>query len=249
MKKVLLAGDSWGYGAGFVHDANGVEGYGILTAEAFTEYDFTNVSHRGGLNSESVQNIKDCLDKADYDSIFWIQTDPMRELRSVMLEWDPLATTQGAFVGLTATGVEVCSTQNLIKLMEQLLSESYRDLNKIAADHNKKIHCLGGCSMLHPSISQHENLIPIIPSIIQFLVPSFTEDTFVYDTNWMHLMILHADSHAVNKIFSDNLREVVDLCHPKISKVFGCHAHFSVDSCHPDPDGLRLWAAECKKYI
>lgn len=248
MKKVLLAGDSWGYGAGYVY-CNGVEGPGILTAEVFTEYDFTNVSRRGGLNSESVRNIKDCLLPADYDSIFWIQTDPMRELTNIFLEWKQITPTHGLHVGLTAYGVEVCSTQNLIKLMEQFLSESYHDLNKIAADHNKKIHCLGGCSMLHPSISHYENLIPIIPSIIQFLVPSFTEDTFVYDTNWMHMMILHADSHAVNKLFSDNLREVVDLYHPKISKVFGYHAHFSVDSCHPDPDGLRLWAAECKKYI
>ena len=247
MKKVLLAGDSWGYGAGYIY-YNGVEGPGNLTAEAFTEYDFTNVSRRGGLNSESVQNIKDCLAQTDYDSIFWIQTDPMRELTLVFLEWEETSPGNGRYASLSAYGAKVCSTQNLIKLMEQLLSESYSALNKIAADHNKKIHCLGGCSMLHPSISEHKNLIPIIPSIMQFLVPSFKEDSIVYESQWFRQIIEHADAHEVNQTFSDNLRELVEVYYPK-QAFMGQAPHFQEDSHHPDPAGLRLWAAECKKYI
>ena len=243
MKKILLAGDSWGYAAGY-DDQPGF----ILTADAFPEYDFTNVSERGGLNSKSIQFIKDGLNNIDYDTIFWIQTDPMRDLRLEFLEWDE-GHGAGKCISLSEYGVEICSTVNLVRFIENLITDSYSRLNTIAGDANKKIHCLGGCSMLHPSISLFPNLIPIIPSIVQFLVPTFTEDTFIYDTNWLHLMILYADSHAVNKTFSDNLRAVVDLSHPKESKIFGYVPHFSLDSHHPDPEGLLLWAAECKKYI
>jgi hypothetical protein len=62
-------------------------------------------------------------------------------------------------------------------------------------------------------------------------------------------MIRYADTHTVNQIFSDNLREVVDLYYPKESKIFGRAEHFTIDPTHPDTAGLVLWTAECRKYI
>jgi hypothetical protein len=248
MKKILMTGDSWGYGAGYSLGNNIV----ISPADIFTDCDFTNECKPGLKNSDTIGTIAAQLSNSYYDAIFWIQTDPMRDLWEVFAQnslgapgdWSKDCT-------LTEYGINICSTTNLVKYIENLLFESYKQLNIIAKTWNKKIYCLGGCSMLHPKIRKYSNLIPIIPSIIQFLVPTFKKDTFLYNTHWLTTIIQYHDNYVVNQTFKDNLREIIDLYHPKETEIFGLANYFkyTTDYYHPDPEGMRLWTTECKRYI
>jgi hypothetical protein len=249
MKKVLLSGDSWGFGAEYKHGTNSKDFF--HTKELFVEHDFTNVSRPGSLNSESISEIENELSKKDYDAIFWIQTDPIRDvwIDKWAVGWFHNFRTEK--IVLTEYAIEICSTINLVKYIETLLFKTYSNLNKIAEASNKKIYCLGGCSMLHPEIRNYTNLIPIIPSIAQFLESEFTEDSFIYDTYWMTALIQYADTHKVNKIYHDNLCEVTELFLPKSTWFFKKSKYFNPleDPWHPSKEGLMLWVEQCKKYI
>lgn len=251
-KKVLMSGDSWAFGSGRVffdgnHHIFGLPATdtGIHMRDLFTEYEFTNYPFLGGHNIQSVEAIKNALSSEEFDYIFWVQTDPMRDIASVKPHKfnEPVV--------LTDSMIDLASSSNILQFMENKLTKTYLELDKVAADAGVKIHCVGGCSMLHHTISEFENLLPIMPSIIQFLIPTFTQDTIVFNTAWITGMIDYERTHTVNEVFSANLREIADIYHAKSTVAFGSEPYFicGSDREHPSPAGITCWTTECKTYI
>ena len=247
-----MSGDSWAFGSGKVffdgnHHLFGTPttNLGMHMQDLFNEYDFTNYPFLGGSNSQSVQAIKNALANEKFDYIFWIQTDPMRDIAPCKYH------VLNEPIELTSNMIDLASSCNIVQFMEDALLNTYSELAQIAAAADVKIHCVGGCSMLHHTISSYENLLPIIPSIIQFLIPTFTQDTIVFDTAWLTGMIVHEHTHSVNAVFSANLRELVEIYHAKSTIAFGSTPYFICgnDRTHPSPDGLICWTNECKSYI
>ena len=237
MKKILFSGDSWAAGCDYLNDS-----YRPLK-DFFPEYDFDNVAKPGNSNLSSAEHLRTALSGNKYDYVFWVQTDPMRDVPG-------LISSTGAYENTTLTpaGINLLSTVPLLTLMNELLDAAYNHLNEVAIENSTKIYCIGGCSMLHPRIGRFSNLVFFIPSIIKLLMPGY-EDSIITNTYWISKMAEHAEKNEINKIFNENLHIAVNAYHPKERKIFSSKPYFDTDGHHPNSLGTAKWAERCKQFI
>lgn len=164
---IVIAGDSWGCGEwDYIDDITlGVTHLGL--EKYFTDYGCKvhNLSRGGASNSDSIKQLNyNFLKWAKPDIIFWLQTDPMRDLRPYEKSSFPQ------------------TISDLIKQQNVLLEKTYTTLNSLGM----KIHCLGGTFKLSPSITSYPNLILLINSIIDFLgskAPEFWISDWIHNEN------------------------------------------------------------------
>lgn len=144
---IVIAGDSWGCGEWAVVDKKyavvhkGLEQYLI-------DYgcEVINVSVPGNSNIISANALKDAVSQFNPSYCFWFQTDPMRDLRP----YDP------------DTFPRRLSELHLTQYNK--LVEVYKLLSEI----DMPVHCMGGTVKLNLHLlSAHDNLVPLIPSIIE----------------------------------------------------------------------------------
>jgi len=153
---VLISGDSWGCGEWNnqkvphslrmlkkrcnIHRGleQFLESYGCIVY---------NVSEGGASNKDSTRRLAKKIEKTNPDFIFWIQTDPIRDLKPYTEEGFPK------------------TIEEITVLQENLLKKTYEFLGSL----NKKIYCMGGVFKLNETLMRdHSNLYPLIPSIIEF---------------------------------------------------------------------------------
>lgn len=203
---ILIAGDSWGCGEwdcfdNGTHSAThkGIEQYFIDNGN-----NVTNVAKGACSNKYSCLQLVNELLNTSYDYTIWFQTDPLRDLR-------PYTT----FVDDYHTYDELLDQQH------SLLVNTYGILNGA----NTKILCIGGCSKLDMTlISRFDNLIPIIPSVIEFLVPQYSHPK-IWQSDWQDLGGRQFDITSLDKLVSDLNKQWSIADTPKFFIPDGMHAN------------------------
>lgn len=222
MKRILISGDSWGCGEwNEWATANGSE-YGIshpgLEQYLIDDGFFVVNCSMGNLaNKDSIGRLEHQLCLGDYDHIIWFQSDPLRDLR-------PYKNFNHMFTDY----------QQILASSNELLNSHYKRLNQLG----KKIICIGGCSKLDPDISNYENLIPLVSSVIELLLPDFTAPR-VWCSDWVH----HINS-KINESLLDCL-----LIEKKIQDQIGEQPIFQPDGRHPNRKGHRVLFDVVRKFL
>jgi len=208
-RTVLIAGDSWAAGEwGFENPGSYVVLHrGLEQYLRDSGYTVINKSVPGGSNRLAVELIKPTHSEI---SVIWFQTDPIRDLRP--------------YKGFKS---KYTTYEDILLAQKQLLLQTYSELNEL----DLKIICIGGCSRLDFSlIKDCSNLIPFIPSAIEFLLPQYTHPE-IWFSDWYDLIDKQFDIDSVNKFLynkqlQDGLRDQKDLFWP--------------DGIHPNRHGHRL---------
>ena len=181
MANILISGDSWACGE---WGKDPYDNYCVLHSgiQRFLQDAGHTVKNIGGgslSNKNSIERLqRQNLDL--YDFVFWIQTDPIRDLRPY---------SEDLIKDIFLTYDSVVSHQS------KLLDLTYERLNAL----NKKIYCMGGCFPLEKQlITKYNNLIPFIKSIILFLEPRYNLSE-VWFSDWLHLVDRQFNLSCIDK--------------------------------------------------
>ena len=197
MSTILIAGDSWGIGT-YVQNGDKWDptGQGIQSILEGLGHTVINISKGGGSNWLMIDRLEDrwgnfsrCkygVDPTERKDIAWnkvdhvvfLQTDIFREqfLYEEAIGWQKVLDHDFA--------KSLLKYDSLEQMIDEYFLKFYTALNSIGQRHNKKILCLGCWSRLHPSIINYSNLISVIPSAVQFLLPQLEEDVYLSDPEW-----------------------------------------------------------------
>jgi hypothetical protein len=226
---VLVAGDSWGVGVyQKTNDDYSPTGQGIHTF-----IPCQNVSKPGISNTEIINNIQ----RADASDItVFLQTDILREYsyhgpKGAEPSWRWLSST---FIQrlLTYTSLE--------QYITEYFSSMYTRLNRVAAQRNQQILCVGGWSDLHPSISNYSNLVPVIYSSTQTLIPNSPSNVYISDFEYF----IQFDETAISNHFGAELKQLALASSKKFE--LSCQ-HW--DDVHPNLISYEVLAKIIQKYL
>ena len=184
--KIFIGGDSWGLGelnetqsttGQYYHEIvhSGIEQYFIDIG-----YTVLNSSMGGASNTFSISQLENSLDK-NYNSgdlIFWIKTDPARNLgnhsmdniiREKILEEDY----SQLKVNLTNA---IKKYGGLLTALKNISEKDYNRLNSIAVKHNTKIYLIGGhCPIYEDIASKFLSLEIMTWSWTELILSNFIE--------------------------------------------------------------------------
>lgn len=254
MKNFLLAGDSWGIGvfAG-AGDTYSPTGEGIQSILERFGHSVTNISKAGGSNTLIVDrlnhrwdNYAACLfgvDPADYtpfdltniDYVIFLQTDIFRERHYYGKQFENDADTRWKV--LEEQFIKHLLTFNsLDHIYTDYFTKLYSSLNKL----NKTILCVGGWSMLHPSISNYTNLIPAIPSATKLLINELEQDVYISDPEWYLQLSKH---NAFMEKFGAEFKPLSIVAAHKLDLIYK-----NWQEVHPPLDGYQAIVDELTKF-
>lgn len=227
--KILLAGDSWGCGTWvntLPNEPYGVVHKGIEQFMIDDGIEVLNISEGGLSNSEIIRKLV-CVRKIHtYDYIFFIQSDPLRDLKNSIGVEDKIKWFE--------------DYEHLLKIRDQQLTKTYVKLNQFSNQIGVKIHMLAGCSKIDKKlIEPYNNLICVIPAIIEFLCPNSSPDIWIQG-NW-HKFI--DDKWSLETI--DKLIEQHDILLENQKKCI----YFKNDWAHPSAEGYRKVYEFIKQHI
>jgi hypothetical protein len=222
---ILINGDSWGVGEwgwegppdNIVNDPNlpGLAHYGIEHYFREKGYSVKNISKGGSNNMQICQRFKQ-EDLTQYDYIFCFQTDHIRHLN------------QGF---LTNNGKEKITWDKLMNHQKEHLDSFYQRLNS----YNKTIYLLGGVNKIQLDIvEKYSNIVPIIPSVVEFITPNFGSHNDLWWGQWI-LTIPHShyDLDCLERIV-DNKEHYNYVMDPDFKK------YYWPDGKHPNRLGHKV---------
>jgi len=225
MVRVLIGGDSWAVGEWGDYDRTeqqfpnkpaaithlGLDQY--LLDEGFEVF---NVAHGGISNKNSIKYLSQRIYE-HWDYVFWIQTDPLRNLR------DSLQMQRPEYDSKWFEDYE-----DLIRIQDLLLKTDYSTLNSYA----KKIYCIGGCSKLRLNVMQHyPNLDPIVPSFPELITPNFECWEVYCNDHWRIRIDERWDLETITQILVE---------HNKFDKMHYTSPFFTKGYGHPDRYGHKV---------
>ena len=178
MKIIQILGDSWGCGE-WGNCPYGISHTGLQQYFEDSGYVVCNRSTPGSSNTYSINRI---INNPLIEYIFWFQSDPIRDLRPYTLFKETYKT-----------------YDQLLAKSNQLLLISYQRLNSL----NRPIFCIGGCSKLNLELmTKFKNLVPIIPSVQELLIPEFKHPTF-WISEWKPLLDRQFDINSLDRFILD----------------------------------------------
>jgi len=214
---ILITGDSWGRGE-WGHDENGR--YANLHAglQFYLEQDkhtVENVSIPGGHNRDAFTKMMEVL--GDHDLIIWLKADPLRDL--IPEDYD--------------------SIKHDFTTYAELLTESKRLSKRAYADFascGKKIHCIGGGGKLDIElISQHKNLVPLMPSITEFVLKDHNfQHPELWASDWIFLIDKRFDLDSIDLLLDNKRRQ------DSLGKHGSYKKYFWPDGDHPNRHGWKM---------
>lgn len=218
MKKVLLAGDSWGCGVwgnqGHVNPLNALKHKGIEQFLIDDGYDVLNVSMGGASNTDIIKRMEPLVYRYKFDYVFYIKTDPLRDLYPVGT--DDTAKTGKLFFS---------NYQQIVDTVDYNSNVCYEKLNRMPFN----IHVIGGCGTVNETLLQkYNNLKLVLKSIPKYLCPNFVIPNVWFSTGWYKELDKSWDLDCIDKIIGQLNR--VDWLHKN------CY-HFKDDPAHPDKEG------------
>ena len=186
MPQIFIGGDSWGTGELPDLTHLGIEQY--FREDGYTVF---NSSTRGASNRDSIglllENLK--LHYQTGDQIFWIQTDPIRNLNPVMPD--------------TELPKELGRAGGLVSLMTQLLAVDYDRLHSTARRFDTKIHLIGGLHSINQDlVASRPRLTCLVASWPRLLV----EDQYP-DLNWRNFR-LYTGGWTVDNLRLEELHDI-----------------------------------------
>jgi len=206
MTSVIIAGDSWGLGEWGGNITYGISHKGI--EQYFNDYGFRveNVSSPGASNKFSISLLSQTLQSKSFDYIFWFQSEPLRDIPPINFK----------------------SVLEISEKQYDLLVKSYTTLNEIG----QPVYCLGGCSKINVEmISSFHNLIPVIPSITEFLLQDYK-----------HPSVWQSNPDVVipeNYLDLDSLKQVINWYEEKL-RLSNYTEMFYPDGSHPNRYGHKI---------
>lgn len=211
---ILINGDSWGCGEWdstiTVDPARpGLAHFGIEHHFQEKGYSVKNLSMGGSHNIASCQRFEQ-EDLAQYDYIFCFQTDHIRHLNREFL---------------TSNGKEKVTWEKLMEHQRRHFNEFYQRLNS----YNKTIYLLGGVNKIQLDIvEKYPNIVPIIPSVTEFITPNFGSHNDLWWGQWiLSIPYIDYDLDCLEKIVQN-----------KESSEFTMHSDFKKyywpDGKHPN---------------
>lgn len=198
MKKILLAGDSWGIGVyQYTNGEYGPTGQGIESILIDLGYNIINISQGGGSNWLMLDRMDQIwqptprslygggqekveFDINEIDIIIFLQTDIFRE-RYLYGKQYPTDIDKFTWKILDQTFVDSLTDFNSL---DEMISDYFLSFYTKLNSFNKPIICIGGWSRLHPSIANYSNLINAIPSAPKLLLSDLKEDIYLSDPEW-----------------------------------------------------------------
>jgi hypothetical protein len=153
MAKIFIGGDSWARGESWEFKHLGLQEY-------FTDdgYEVINASILGASNHDSIEILNNHL-KKDYlpgDIIFWVQSEPLRDLRPTVPPYSTMP-------------ARIESAGGIYNLMRELLHSNYITLNLMGANYGTIIHVIGGLSSIG-DVTEFKHVNPLVPSWTELLV-------------------------------------------------------------------------------
>lgn len=227
--KILLAGDSWGVG---VYHKTATE-YAPTGQGLQTFIDCMNVSKPGISNKEIVNNI---LRAPESDCTIFLQTDILREH-----SYHGPKGTETSWRWLSDTFIQHLLTYtSLEQYITEYFASMYQQLDDVAKKRNQKILCLGGWGDLHPSIVNYVNLIPLIYSSTQTIIPTSPSGVYISDFEYF----VQFDETPVVDHFGTELKQIAIASSKKFE--LSCQ-HW--DDVHPNLQGYEVLAKKIVKYL
>jgi hypothetical protein len=211
---ILLSGDSWGVGE-LTHDH-------VTNARTFThpgielymkEYgcNVFNVSQRSLSNNEIYSRTVDFLNSGiNIDYIIFFHANFYRDFKDL-----PINVLKKHFT----------SIEKIKNFKRNYYNNLYAKLNKLGP----KIILLGCIDKIEPFDNDYKNLIPLLPSIPEFLFPNF-KHWLVYETNWVSQIENLLDNSTLQELYNSRM-SIKELNTDK-------YAHyFRPDGYHPNRHG------------
>jgi hypothetical protein len=271
MSTILLAADSWGVGvfANDANGEYGPTGEGIHNIFSEHKHNVINISKGGGSNWLMIDRLNSRWGKTNncywgslgagvphcapyemltepyiawdqIDHIVFIQTDIFRDQAYYAKRYPTSEFSQ--WKTLTNDFIKQLMTYNSISdFIIDYFAKMYTALNQVGVDQNKKILCVGGWSKLHPMINDYKNLIPVVTSCPELLIPGFTKDTYMSDFEYWVTLSENVD--FVNH-FGDEFKQFAIDVNEKYTRV----TEAFMDS-HPKMDGYRRIADKILPYL
>ena len=243
--RILLAGDSWGIGV--FETRNGIYGpigQGIQTILESLGHKVINISRAGGSNWLMIERLNGQWDKSsrclfgvnpedrksfnldDIDYIIFLQTDIFRERHYYGKQYEHSDDIKHKI--LEQVFVEsLLGYSSIEEFINQYFTELYTALDAL----QKPILCIGGWAKLHPGIEQFDNLIPVLYSATQVLIPELEQDTYLSDSEWF--LQLDQNSKIMYK-FGSELKSMAIVNAEKME-----HVYSNWHEVHPNLAGYR----------
>jgi len=227
--KVLLAGDSWGVGV-YEKTPNAYKPAGL---GLHTFINCQNISEPGISNTKIINNIKQAEQS---DITIFLQTDIFREN-----SYHGVKGTETNWRWLHESFIQKLLTYSSI---EQYIFEYFQNiyslLDELAKNRQQKIMCIGGWSDLHPSIINYSNLVPVIYSSTQTLIPDSPTGVYISDFEYF----LQFDNTLIENKFSAELKEIALASSKKFE--LSCQHWGDV---HPNLAGYEVLAKKITDYL
>ena len=221
MKTILIGGDSWGCGEWtWLSKRNyGVSHKGLEQYLVDDGFSVVNSAQGGSSNSKSIRRVAQQLERGNYDHIIWFQSDPLRDLK------------------YTTFNSLFTSYQQVLDCHKELLNSSYKQLNQLG----NKVICVGGCSKLDPDIRNYNNLIPLVDSMIELIIPHITAPN-IWCNDWLHYIDANTNK-SLKRLFD---RLLVD---KKIQEQITAEPIMNPCGYHPNRDGHRILFDVVKEFL
>ena len=271
MSTILLAADSWGVGvfANDANGEYGPTGEGIHNIFNEHGHQVINISKGGGSNWLMIDRLNGRWGQTDncywgaltmgvphcapyemltephiswdqIDHMVFIQTDIFRDQAYYAKRYPTSEFAQ--WKTLTDDFIKKLMTYNRIgDFIIDYFEKMYTALDQVGKDRGQKILCVGGWSKLHPMINDYSNLIPVITSCPELLIPGFTNDTYMSDFEYW--LTLSENSEFVDHFGIEFKQFAID-----VNEKYKTVTEAFTDS-HPKMDGYRRMAEEILPYL
>ncbi len=252
-RKIFITGDSWGVKEWTKsnYDDDSAAHRGLQTYFTDDGYQVHNKSSGGSSNKDSIIRLIDYLDEnpalynRDQDRIFWIVTDPIRDLRPYTFPTNKIEN-------------EIIVNNGWNNLITELFHRQCSRANYLAEQRNLKLHLIGGVVSFDPKeVASYKNLIPVLPSWHSLLL---TDEERVLVPNrpvWnSQNSDIHIDEIKLKYIRSMGRKDLVEGVVNDLWEISEFHRrvhsnnkYFSLDHSHPDRYGHKLAYNEIIKWV
>lgn len=220
---IIISGDSWARGE-WQYQTKEILHRGIEQYLEELNYSVVNVACPGDSNNESIDRLEFYLNQYQPKSpiVFWIQTDPIRDLRP--------------YDNLTE---QIKQAGGVVKLQEQLLADSYARLNTLAIKYNIAVHLIGGlCNLAVNNLDTYTHLNPLVPSWVNLLGDYASRLRNPYVMGETECTVLHIDLNSYTKLFAYQV--VSELHNISYDSFIFKDQVFHPDGLHPNRNGHKI---------
>lgn len=253
--KILITGDSWGIGVySITNDQYRASGLGIHTLLEQWGHEVINISCAGGSNWLMIDRLEGKWDNSDrclfgvspsyrpyfnldeIDFIIFLQTDIFRERSYYGKQYPDSKNTDWKILEDKFVKTLV-NFSSLEEFANQYFESLYTKLNSFG----KKILCVGGWAKLYPTISNYSNLIPVLESATQYLIPKLTQDSYITDKEWF---VQLSQTDFIMEKFGQEIKKMTIQNAEKLNLIVD-----NWQDVHPNFDGYTKIAECIKPYL